>query len=148
MVLPSVYPDPLPRTVIEGMAYGCQWWPSTSAASARWCGAARPARCPESTTPEALADVMLGHLRPDPRVAREGPAREVVVEAFDARQHARKIPRRSSRPRRRADDDRPAAVRACLHRLFIAAEKLACAGRTRRRPRSSRASWRSSAARL
>lgn len=47
---------------------------------------------PADTTPEALADVMLAYLRDPARVRREGErAREVVVEAFDARQHAKKI---------------------------------------------------------
>jgi glycosyltransferase involved in cell wall biosynthesis len=42
--------------------------------------------------PEALAAVMLSYLRDPERVKREGArGREAVVEAFDARHHARKI---------------------------------------------------------
>ncbi|MFO0608029.1 MAG: glycosyltransferase family 4 protein [Polyangiales bacterium] len=93
VVLPSVYPDPLPRTVIEGMAYGCPVVAFDVGGVGEMVRSGETgALLPESTTPEALADVMLGYLRDPARVAREGRcAREVVVEAFDARQHARKI---------------------------------------------------------
>jgi glycosyltransferase involved in cell wall biosynthesis len=93
VVLPSVYPDPLPRTVIEGMAYGLP------VVAFDVGGVGEMVRSGETgallsaeTSPEALADVMLGYLRDPARVAREGArAREVVVEAFDARQHGRRI---------------------------------------------------------
>jgi len=93
VVLPSVYPDPLPRTVIEGMAYGCPVVAFDVGGVGEMVRSGETgALLPERTTPEALADVMLGYLRDPARVAREGArAREVVVEAFDARQHARKI---------------------------------------------------------
>lgn len=93
VVLPSVYPDPLPRTVIEGMAYGCPVVAFDVGGVGEMVRSGETgALLPESTTPEALADVMLGYLRDPARVAREGArARAVVVEAFDARQHARKI---------------------------------------------------------
>ncbi len=93
VVLPSVYPDPLPRTVIEGMAYGCP------VVAFDVGGVGEMVRSGETgalmsaeSTPEALADVMLAYLRDGDRVKREGArAREVVIEAFDARQHAKKI---------------------------------------------------------
>ena len=93
VVLPSVYPDPLPRTVIEGMAYACP------VIAFDVGGVGEMVRDGETGTlmgpdpsPEALADVMLSYLRDPARVKREGArGREAVVEAFDARHHARKI---------------------------------------------------------
>ena len=93
VVLPSVYPDPLPRTVIEGMAYGLPVVAFDVGGVGEMVRSGETgALLPADTTPEALADVMLGYLRDPDRVAREGArARAVVVEAFDARQHGRKI---------------------------------------------------------
>ncbi|MFO0651424.1 MAG: glycosyltransferase [Polyangiales bacterium] len=93
VVLPSVYPDPLPRTVIEGMAYNCP------VIAFDVGGVGEMVRDGETGTlmgpdpsPEALADVMRSYLRDPERVRREGAkARDAVVEAFDARHHAQKI---------------------------------------------------------
>lgn len=93
VVLPSVYPDPLPRTVIEGMAYGCPVVAFDVGGVGEMVRSGETgALLPADTTPEALADVMLAYLRDPARLRREGErARQVVVEAFDARQHAKKI---------------------------------------------------------
>ena len=107
VVLPSVYPDPLPRTVIEGMAYGCP------VIAFNVGGVGEMVRDGETGTlmgaapsPEELADVMLAYLRDPGRVRREGAqARDSVIEAFDARGHGRAIQREilraaASRPSR------------------------------------------------
>jgi glycosyltransferase involved in cell wall biosynthesis len=93
VVLPSVYPDPLPRTVIEGMAYQCPVIAfDVGGVGEMVRDGETGSLLPSNGTPEALAEAMLAYLRDPVRVRREGVrAREVVVEAFDARQHGRKI---------------------------------------------------------
>lgn len=92
-VVPSVYPDPLPRTVIEGMAYGC---PVIATAVG---GVAEMVRdgvdgvlLRADASPDALADAMRGYLRDSVRRAREGEvARAAVLERFSARGHGEAI---------------------------------------------------------
>ncbi len=93
VVLPSVYPDPLPRTVIEGMAYECPVIAfDVGGVGEMVRDGETGALMPADSSPEALADVMLAYLRDPERVRREGAAaREAVVAAFDARHHAEKI---------------------------------------------------------
>lgn len=93
VVVPSVYPDPLPRTVIEGMSYAC---PVIATAVG---GVAEMVRdgvdgvlLPPDATPDALADAMLRYLRDPARRAREGAlARASVLEHFSARGHGEAI---------------------------------------------------------
>ena len=93
VVLPSVYPDPLPRTVIEGMAYRCPVIAfEVGGVGEMVRDGATGSLMGADSSPEALADVMLAYLRDGDRVAREGAsAREAVMEAFDARQHGARI---------------------------------------------------------
>jgi glycosyltransferase involved in cell wall biosynthesis len=93
VVLPSVYPDPLPRTVIESMAY------TTPVIAFDVGGVGEMVRDGEtgtlmspSPTPEQLAEVMLSYLRDPARVVREGEqARRSVESRFNARAHAQSI---------------------------------------------------------
>ncbi len=93
VVLPSVYPDPLPRTVIEGMAYGCPVIAFDVGGVGEMVRDGETGTLmPAAPSAEDLADVMLAYLRDPERVRREGArAREAVIEAFDARHHADKI---------------------------------------------------------
>lgn len=93
VVLPSVYPDPLPRTVIEGMAY------ERPVVAFHVGGVGEMVRdgvtgtlLPPSPSTELFADAMLAYLRDPERLRREGvAAREAVIEGFGGRAHGRAI---------------------------------------------------------
>ncbi len=93
VVVPSVYPDPLPRTVIEGMAYACPVVATNVGGVGEMIrddvdGALLPA----DVSADALADVMLAYLRDPERRAREGAAaRASVLEGFSASAHGAQI---------------------------------------------------------
>ena len=93
VVVPSVYPDPLPRTVIEAMAYGC---PVVATAVGGVAEMIRDgvdgALLPADVTPEALAASMRGYVLDPSRRAREGEAARASVEAsFSAKAHGAAI---------------------------------------------------------
>ncbi len=99
VVLPSVYPDPLPRTVIEGMAYGCPVIAFDVGGVGEMVrqGDTGTLLPPEPSTDD-FAQAMLLYLRDPARMAREGTrAREAVITAFDARAHAQAIQREIQR---------------------------------------------------
>lgn len=93
VVVPSVYPDPLPRTVIEGMAYGC---PVVATAVGGVAEMIRPgvdgALLPADASDAQLASEMERYLLDPARVAREGAAaRESVCARFSATAHGEAI---------------------------------------------------------
>lgn len=92
-VVPSVYEDPLPRSVIEAMAYGC---PVIATAVG---GVAEMIRdgvdgslLPANASAAQLADAMGAYLRDPERLSREGErARESVCARFSASAHGEAI---------------------------------------------------------
>ncbi|MBI5514074.1 MAG: glycosyltransferase family 4 protein [Deltaproteobacteria bacterium] len=93
VVLPSVYADPLPRTVLEGMAFGL---PVVAFAVGGVAEMVEPgvtgALLAPSSSPRAFGEVLLSYLRDRDKVHREGArARAAVEEHFDARAHGRAI---------------------------------------------------------
>ncbi|MEZ4392620.1 MAG: glycosyltransferase family 4 protein [Polyangiales bacterium] len=93
VVVPSVYPDPLPRTVIEGMAYGC---PVIATAVGGVAEMIRPgvdgSLLPADASDEQLASEMERYLLDPALVAREGAAaRESVRARFSATAHGEAI---------------------------------------------------------
>lgn len=93
VVVPSVYPDPLPRTVIEGMAFGCPVIATDVGGVGEMVRDGLDGTLvPGDVTPEGLAAVMLDYLRDAPRRAREGEAaRAAVLAGFSARAHGERI---------------------------------------------------------
>ena len=93
VVVPSVYPDPLPRTVIEGMAYECPVVATNVGGVGEMIrDGVDGALLPADVTVDALADAMLGYLRDPARRAREGSAaRSSVREGFSASAHGAQI---------------------------------------------------------
>jgi glycosyltransferase involved in cell wall biosynthesis len=90
-VVPSVYEDPLPRAVIESMAFGVPVIGTTVGGIGEMLEAGGGVLVPPRDE-HALAKAMLDYLRDDVARARDGKrARERVVAAFDARAHAAKI---------------------------------------------------------
>lgn len=93
VALPSVYPDPLPRTVIEGMAY------ERPVVAFDVGGVSEMVRdgvtgtlLPPAPSTARFAEAMGAYLRDPERLAREGAAaRAAVLEAFDGRAHGRAI---------------------------------------------------------
>ena len=93
VVLPSVYPDPLPRTVIEGMAY------ERPVVAFDVGGVGEMVRdgstgtlLPPSPSATVFADAMLAYLRDPERLHREGvAAREAVIAGFGGSAHGRAI---------------------------------------------------------
>ena len=93
VVLPSVYPDPLPRTVIEGMAY------ERPVVAFDVGGVGEMVRdgvtgtlLPPSPSTSLFADAMLSYLHDKARLEREGiAAREAVIAGFGGRAHGRAI---------------------------------------------------------
>nr|MBK7064282.1 glycosyltransferase [Deltaproteobacteria bacterium] len=93
VVLPSVYPDPLPRTVIEGMAY------ERPVVAFDVGGVGEMVRdgetgalLPPSPSTSLFADAMLAYLRDPERLRREGiAAREAVIAGFGGSAHGRAI---------------------------------------------------------
>jgi glycosyltransferase involved in cell wall biosynthesis len=104
-VVPSVYPDPLPRSVIESMAMGKPVVAFAVGGVIEMLDgevgelvAFEPARDgAQGASPEAverLADAMVRYARDPALRARQGTAaRERVLREFDARAHARSIQR-------------------------------------------------------
>ena len=93
VVLPSVYPDPLPRTVIEGMAYERPVVAfDVGGVGEMVRDGATGSLLPPSPSTDAFADAMLAYLRDPARLRREGlAAREAVIEGFGGRAHGRAI---------------------------------------------------------
>ena len=95
VVLPSVYPDPLPRTVIEGMAY------ERPVVAFDVGGVGEMVRdgvtgtlLPPEPSPESFAAAMLGYLTDPAKRTREGvAARAAVIEGFGGVAHGRAIQR-------------------------------------------------------
>ena len=96
VVVPSVYPDPLPRAVIEGMALG----KPVVAFAVGGIGEMRDDGVEGSLVPgappdvPALADALLASFRDPERRHRQGVAARARVERdFDGRQHGARIER-------------------------------------------------------
>jgi glycosyltransferase involved in cell wall biosynthesis len=93
VVLPSVYPDPLPRTVIEGMAYERPVVAFDVGGVGEMVrdGATGTLLSPDPST-AVFADAMLAYLRDPARLTREGAAaRQAVIDGFGGRAHGRAI---------------------------------------------------------
>jgi len=96
VVVPSVYPDPLPRAVIEGMALGKPVLAFDVGGVGEMIDDGVEGTLVPGAPPDvpALAAAMLRALR-DPELRRRqgAAARARVVRDFDARAHARRIER-------------------------------------------------------
>ncbi len=103
VVVPSAYPDPLPRTVIEGMAYGCPVVATNVGGVGEMIrDGVDGALLPASVSADALADALLAYLRDPARRAREGEAaRAAVLEGFSASAHGAQIYREITAAMRR-----------------------------------------------
>ncbi|MEZ4405454.1 MAG: glycosyltransferase [Polyangiales bacterium] len=92
VVLPSVYPDPLPRTVIEGMAYGLPVIAFDVGGVAEMVRDGETGALLRSHDVPALTAAMLAYASDPERRAREGAAaRELATSAFDGRAHGKAI---------------------------------------------------------
>jgi len=93
VVLPSVYPDPLPRTVIEGMAYERPVVAFDVGGVGEMVRDGKTgALLPPSPSTGLFADAMLAYLRDPERLRREGvAAREAVIAGFGGSAHGRAI---------------------------------------------------------
>jgi glycosyltransferase involved in cell wall biosynthesis len=93
VVLPSVYPDPLPRTVIEGMAYERPVVAfDVGGVGEMVRDGATGTLLPPSPSTRLFADAMLAYLRDPERLRREGiAAREAVIAGFGGNAHGRAI---------------------------------------------------------
>lgn len=92
VVLPSVYPDPLPRTVIEGMAYGLPVIAFNVGGVSEMIRDGVTGRLIATHDIDALASAMLSYASDPARRATEGAAaRELAVTAFDGRAHGAAI---------------------------------------------------------
>ena len=93
VVLPSVYPDPLPRTVIEGMAYERPVVAfDVGGVGEMVRDGATGTLLPPSPSTSLFADAMLAYLRDPERLRREGvAAREAVIAGFGGSAHGRAI---------------------------------------------------------
>jgi glycosyltransferase involved in cell wall biosynthesis len=90
-VVPSVYEDPLPRAVIEAMAFGVPVIGTDVGGIGEMIEGGGGVLVPPRDE-SALAEAMLAYLRDDVRRRRDGVrARERVVSEFDARVHAANI---------------------------------------------------------
>lgn len=90
-VVASVYEDPLPRAVIEGMAFGVPVIGTDIGGIGEMIEGGGGTLVPPRDE-EALARAMLRYLRDDALRTRDGArARERVLEEFDARVHASRI---------------------------------------------------------
>ncbi len=90
-VVPSVYEDPLPRAVIEAMAFGVPVIGTDVGGIGEMIQGGGGCLVPPRDE-RALADAMLRYLRDDALRARDGArARERVLREFDARAHAARI---------------------------------------------------------
>jgi len=88
-----VYPDPLPRTVIEGMAYERPVVAfDVGGVGEMVRDGATGSLLPPSPSTDSFADAMLSYLRDPGRLRREGlAAREAVIAGFGGSAHGRAI---------------------------------------------------------
>ena len=90
-IVPSVYEDPLPRAVIEAMAFGVPVIGTRVGGIGEMLERGGGVLVPPRDEP-ALAEAMLRYLRDDELRRRDGArARERVLAEFDARAHAARI---------------------------------------------------------
>ncbi len=93
VALPSEYPDPLPRTVIEGMAYERPVVAfDVGGVGEMVRDGATGTLLPPSPSTAAFAHAMLAYLRDPGRLRREGAAaRQAVIDGFGGEAHGRAI---------------------------------------------------------
>ncbi|HWR98917.1 MAG TPA: glycosyltransferase family 4 protein [Candidatus Methanoperedens sp.] len=91
-VVPSIYPDPLPRSVIESMAFAVPVIAFDVGGVGEMLTPGTGTLLPAPPSVCTLADALLDYFRDDGKRRREGAAARAQIEAhFDARAHAREV---------------------------------------------------------